>query len=165
MKGKNYQAIIATSIGKLGISAHGQYLTAIHFLDQHVTVKKPMNDFVADIVGQIHAFLKDPSTTFDIPYRLEGTEFQRRVWNSLKKIPAGKTCFYADVAKELNSSPRAVGGACRANPIPLVVPCHRVLSKSGLGGYDGDWETGKVNIKRWLLEHEGISVSPQRTAS
>lgn len=158
MKQQDFQAVVSTSIGKLGIAVQDQHLTGIHFLTSQASVKKPANDFVTNIVAQIHAFLHDPSTGFDIPYKLEGTEFQRRVWNRLKKIPTGRTCFYGDVARELDSSPRAVGGACRANPIPLVVPCHRVLSKSGLGGYDGDWETGKANIKRWLLEHEGVSI-------
>jgi len=158
MKQYDYQAIIDTSIGKLGLSTKNECLTGIHYLDQNVSPIKSENDFVLHIVDQINAFLQDPFSQFDIPYQMDGTEFQRRVWAQLETIPVGETCFYADVAHVLESSPRAVGGACRANPVPLVVPCHRVLSKSGLGGYDGDWETGKAGIKRWLLENEGVSI-------
>jgi len=75
----------------------------------------------------------------------------------MQRIPAGKTRTYGEVAQELHSSARAVGGACGANPIPLVVPCHRIVASGGsLGGFMGAREEGfELGIKRWLLEHEG----------
>ena len=147
--------VVETLIGKLGIKVQDDLLGAIRFLPEATHVSKDVNGFAAEVVRQIHAYLEDPSWQFDIPYILKGTEFQKSIWDKLTKIPKGKTCFYGDIAHDLGTSPRAVGGACRNNPVPIIVPCHRVLSKSGLGGYDGDWETGKADIKGWLLRHEG----------
>jgi len=147
--------IVETLIGKLGIWVENDVLSAIRFLPKEACASKTDNGFAHEVVRQIHAYLKDPSWQFDIPYVLKGTAFQKRIWDKLTTIPKGQTCFYGDIARDLKTSPRAVGGACRNNPVPIIVPCHRVLSKSGLGGYDGDWETGKVDIKSWLLRHEG----------
>jgi methylated-DNA-[protein]-cysteine S-methyltransferase len=76
------------------------------------------------------------------------------VWQRLREIPAGRTLSYGVLARELGTSARAVGGACRANPVPLAIPCHRVVAATGLGGYSGarggDW----LEKKRWLLRHE-----------
>ncbi|MDC9725199.1 MAG: methylated-DNA--[protein]-cysteine S-methyltransferase [Gammaproteobacteria bacterium] len=83
-----------------------------------------------------------------------GTEFQQKVWHYLQTIPLGETRYYSDVAKALNSSAQAVGNACRANPFVIVVPCHRVVSKTGLGGYDGKTSGHNLAIKQWLLDHE-----------
>ena len=86
-----------------------------------------------------------------------GTDFQRRVWNSLRRIAAGRTRSYGEVAVDVGSprATRAVGGACGANPIPVFVPCHRVLAAhQGLGGF-----TSGLEWKRKLLAREGVSVS------
>jgi methylated-DNA-[protein]-cysteine S-methyltransferase len=85
-----------------------------------------------------------------------GTAFQKSVWNELCKIPVGETRTYGEIANKLNSSARAVGNACRKNPIAIIVPCHRVVSATGLGGYAGKTEGRQLDIKRWLLNHEGI---------
>ena len=90
----------------------------------------------------------------DISLCLKGTPFQKKVWRALKKIPYGSVKTYGDVAKELNSSSRAVGQACRRNNIPLFIPCHRVVAAKGLGGFMGGYR--HVGRKRWLLQHEGI---------
>lgn len=88
----------------------------------------------------------------------QGTSFQKSVWYELSKIPLGETRTYGDIAKKLNSSARAVGNACRKNPIAIIVPCHRVVSAKGLGGYAGKTEGKQLNIKRWLLQHEGVQL-------
>ena len=91
---------------------------------------------------------------------IKGTEFQRRVWYALTEIPVGKVMTYGQLAIKLNSSPRAVGNACRHNPLAVIIPCHRVISASGIGGYAGDTLAAqKTNInflaiKKWLLIHE-----------
>jgi methylated-DNA-[protein]-cysteine S-methyltransferase len=91
-----------------------------------------------------------------------GTVFQQRVWRALCEIPMGETRTYGELAKALGSAPRAVGQACRRNPTPILVPCHRVISVSGLGGYDGVGEGAEDDIKlqhkRWLLRHEGVRL-------
>lgn len=85
---------------------------------------------------------------------LSGTPFQCRVWEALRTIPPGTTWTYGVLAKHLGSGARAVGGACRANPCPIVVPCHRVVARRGLGGFGGDTDGRRLALKRWLLEHE-----------
>jgi methylated-DNA-[protein]-cysteine S-methyltransferase len=99
--------------------------------------------------------------TFDLPLRIGGTKFQRAVWDRMLAIPYGETRSYGDVAKSLRSGPRAVGGACGANAIPIFIPCHRVIGAGGaLGGYSGG--SGSA-IKIALLELErGRDLSPLR---
>lgn len=87
-----------------------------------------------------------------------GTEFQKDVWNALLEIPYGEVRTYKQVAEQLGSSPRAVGNACRKNPIVILIPCHRVISVSGIGGYAGETGGDEIKIKRWLLQHEGVSI-------
>ncbi len=86
---------------------------------------------------------------------VHGTAFQHRVWQLLQQIPAGETRRYGELAAELGSSARAVARACRANPLAILIPCHRVVAASGLGGYMGQRDGPAVAIKRWLLHHEG----------
>jgi methylated-DNA-[protein]-cysteine S-methyltransferase len=93
----------------------------------------------------------------------QGTAFMNRVWHALEQIPPGETRTYGDLAKSLNTSPRAVGNACRKNLYPLVVPCHRVVSVTGLGGYDGQIGGEKLDIKEKLLAHEKIIVASPKT--
>jgi len=83
-----------------------------------------------------------------------GTPFQQRVWRSLQAIPAGQPRSYGVLAAELGSSARAVAAACRANPIPLFIPCHRVVAAHGLGGFMGAASGTPLRLKNWLLEHE-----------
>lgn len=110
------------------------------------------------IRDQLDAYFADGAAGFELPLDLHGTDFQRRVWRALRTIPSGTTVTYGDLAAQLGTSARAVGGACRANPCPIVVPCHRVVAKQGLGGFAGDTSGRKLAIKRWLLRHEGIRV-------
>jgi O-6-methylguanine DNA methyltransferase len=108
---------------------------------------------VVDSLQQIEDFFAGRPTAFDCPLDMAGTPFQLRVWEALKQIPYGQTMTYGQLAAKLGrpNAARAVGGACGANPIPIVVPCHRVLaSNGGLGGYGGGLEW-----KQWLLDLEG----------
>jgi methylated-DNA-[protein]-cysteine S-methyltransferase len=110
----------------------------------------------AAIRDQLAAYFRDPAAAFDLPLSLGGTDFQRRVWRVLRAIPAGTTVTYGELARRLGSGPRAVGAACRANPCPIVVPCHRVVARRGLGGFAGDSGGRKLGVKKWLLRHEGV---------
>jgi methylated-DNA-[protein]-cysteine S-methyltransferase len=107
---------------------------------------------------ELAAYFADPGHRFGLPLRLAGTPFQRRVWEALRAIPPGRTRTYGELAAELGTSARAVGGACRANPCPIVVPCHRVVGATGLGGFAGDTSGRKLDVKRWLLRHEGAEA-------
>ncbi|MDE0942858.1 MAG: methylated-DNA--[protein]-cysteine S-methyltransferase [Alphaproteobacteria bacterium] len=102
---------------------------------------------------QLDAYFDGAEITFDLPLTPAGTEFQRNVWRLMEAIPYGETRSYGDLAKDLNSAARAVGMACGANPIPVIIPCHRILSATGMGGYSGE---GGVETKVDLLRLEGV---------
>ena len=91
----------------------------------------------------------------NLPLAVRGTAFQHRVWRALQTISPGETRTYGDLARQLGTSARAIGGACRANPCLIAVPCHRVIAKDGLGGFAGDVAGRRLAVKRWLLRHEG----------
>jgi len=139
---------------KLGINTGRRALCNIDFIspdhDDHVI----QGSFIREVVGQIAAYFEDPQFDFSLPLEVQGTSFQKCVWQVLREIPSGKAWTYATVAKYLGTSPRAVGGACRANPVPVVIPCHRVVGSNGLGGFSGQIRGYKVDIKQWLLMHE-----------
>ena len=109
---------------------------------------------------QLNAYFEGRCFVFDLPLALAGTPFQQRVWAALQAIPPGQTRTYGELARELGSAPRAIGQACRANPCPIVVPCHRVVARQGLGGFAGDTSGRRLAAKRWLLEHEGAIHAP-----
>lgn len=109
-----------------------------------------------DALHQLSAYFKNANHHFTLPLNPIGTPFQQRVWKALLEIPAGTTVTYADLAKKLKTSPRAVGNACRRNPIPIIIPCHRVVAKNHLGGYSGATSGELLDIKKWLLMHEGL---------
>lgn len=118
----------------------------------------PSGPFQKRIADQIRAYLKSPANGFDLPLHTNGTLFQQRVWAALLSIPVGQVRSYGDIAAELNSSARAVGNACRANPIPLIIPCHRVVAAAGIGGFSGKTAGARITLKRRLLAHEGVEI-------
>ena len=111
----------------------------------------------AEAARQLDAYFAGRLTEFDLPLRPAGSEFEMRVWTAMQDIPYGETRCYGDLAATTHSAPRAVGRACGRNPIPVVIPCHRVLGKGWMGGYSG---AGGLTTKRALLELEGaLAVS------
>ncbi|MGG5820635.1 methylated-DNA--[protein]-cysteine S-methyltransferase [Falsiroseomonas sp. HW251] len=103
-------------------------------------------------IAQLQDYFDGKRAAFDLPLSPHGTDFQRRVWDALRAIPVGETRSYGDLAKALNSAARAIGQANGANPIPILIPCHRVLAARGaLGGYSGG---DGPPTKLWLLQHE-----------
>lgn len=102
---------------------------------------------------QLEAYFEGKLTDFDLPLAPAGTAFQKKVWQALSRIPFGTTRSYAELASELGTAPRALGGACGRNPLPILIPCHRVLAANrGLGGYSG---MDGIETKRFLLKLEG----------
>lgn len=114
----------------------------------------PKDPFAREVRAQLQAYFRNPAHRFDLPLRLEGTAFQNRVWRVLRRIPAGRTRSYGELADSLTSGPRAIGGACRRNPVMIVVPCHRVVAQTGLGGFMGAVQGRALETKAWLLAHE-----------
>ena len=155
-----FAACVRTPFATLGITTSRTHLTGLRFLDPAVPAKMPPRDSIAFLVCvQVQAYLGNPRIAFDLPLHLWGTRHRIAVWEAMQRIPAGQTRGYGDVARELGSSARAVGGACGANPIPLIVPCHRIIAAGGrIGGFMGAAGVGfERSIKRWLLTHEGAA--------
>jgi methylated-DNA-[protein]-cysteine S-methyltransferase len=145
--------ILNTPIGPLAVRWEEQTLTGVEL--EPAPGMAADADTPAAVRDQLAAYFADGAAGFDLPLSLGGTPFQQRVWAALRAIPAGSTRTYGELAQELGTGPRAVGGACRANPCPIVVPCHRVVAAGGLGGFAGDTSGRRLAIKRWLLQHEG----------
>jgi methylated-DNA-[protein]-cysteine S-methyltransferase len=120
------------------------------------TITEPLKSAAKQLKKYFHGHLEK----FDLPLAPEGTVFEKQVWDQMLQIPAGQTWTYGVIAKNLNSAARAVGGACGKNPIPIIIPCHRVVAAAGMGGYSG---RGGLKTKTHLLELEGYKVSCQPT--
>lgn len=149
-----YQARLATPFAVLGIRAVGELLTGIDYLPRGAATLVPTGAFAARVCRQIEKYLDDPEFRFDLPFEFRGTPFQRRVWQAISAIPSGSTATYLEIARHVKSAARAVGGACGANRIPLVIPCHRVVASGGIGGFMHARGGEPIAIKRWLLQHE-----------
>ncbi|AWB67998.1 hypothetical protein C2869_16895 [Saccharobesus litoralis] len=154
------QALLDSPVGRIAIFDNGKHLTAIDIFPGDINYRQDnTTNLTQHIVEQLRAyFSKSASKACDlseIPIKPKGTEFQQSVWQLMQAIPCGSSWTYGEMASQLETSPRAIGGACRRNPIPIVVPCHRVVAASGIGGYSGQWKAGKrVDVKQWLLAHE-----------
>lgn len=109
---------------------------------------------VTAAVEQLRAYCAGELTSFDLPLDVGGSAFQKDVCAAMYRIPFGEVLTYGDLAEELNSAAQPIGNACGANPIPIIIPCHRVLGSSGLGGFSG---RGGVETKVALLRHEGAA--------
>jgi len=133
-------------------------LRCIDFLPPRRALRHPGTPLAREVVRQLRAYLADAHHRFDVPLAAEGSLYQGRVWRALRRIPSGHVWTYGRLAQYLGSGPRAVGGACGANPIPVVIPCHRVVAAGGIGGYTGSVGDTPLAIKRWLLAHEGAHV-------
>lgn len=150
----DYQAKLKTPFGMLGIRCTDEALTGIEFLAPGAAPQPPRNAFARKVCEQLSAYFANPNFHFNLPLRLNGTAHQTKVWQAMCAIPRGKTRSYGELAKELQSCAQAVGQACGANPIPIIIPCHRVVGKSGMGGFMHHGSGYALDIKRWLLAHE-----------
>ncbi|MFX0549004.1 methylated-DNA--[protein]-cysteine S-methyltransferase [Hathewaya histolytica] len=158
----NYYAKYNSIIGELYIIVDEKGLKRIELCKDNFQAYLSKNKDIKEntlacneIIEQLEEYFKGERKDFELSISLEGTEFRKKVWRALMKIPYGETRSYSDIAIDIENpnSVRAVGGANRSNPIPIIIPCHRVIGKNGsLTGYLGD----KVEIKRRLLEIEGV---------
>jgi len=159
-----WSAVISAPFGKLGMKTemfeNSLMLREISYVAQDTPLLTPQNQLARQAVEQMNQYFEDPAMIFDLPIIPQGTVYQNQVWQEISKIPPGKALTYGEIAKKIKSAPRAIGGACGANPYPLIVPCHRVISASGIGGFAHHDEEGyHRNIKMWLLQHEGMILS------
>jgi len=158
LRNMNQYKIMKSPIGLVRIEVHQDQVRQIDLYWEKEPSASEIDDggVLAEIEVVLQNYFFKPAPLQMIPHQPIGTPFQLRVWSALREIPLGEVVTYGELAKTLGSSPRAVGGACRNNPIPLIIPCHRVVSKSGIGGFSGQWGIGeRVDVKQWLLHHEG----------
>jgi methylated-DNA-[protein]-cysteine S-methyltransferase len=151
-----YTAKLRAPFAVLGIVTDDEAVVAIRYLPLDERGMSPRTPMARAAVDELARYLRDPSHRFGVPLRMSGTPFQKRVWQAIGEIPLGESRTYAEVARSVRSSARAVGGACGANRLALVIPCHRVVGSAGsLGGFMNRTGGDPVGIKRWLLAHEG----------
>src|SRR5688572_21436865 len=154
-----WQAVIPFPKMMVAVSTRGEQVAGIRYLPL-VTTKamSPENALAERAVRQLERYREDPDAKFDLPLLIEGTEFQRRLWNALCEIPRGRTLTYGEMARKLGDdgfeAARAVGQACGDNKLPIVIPCHRVVAADGIGGFSHTKDGYLVEVKRWLLMHE-----------
>jgi len=151
---KGYDAVIATPVGRVGIKLKDNTLADVSFLGDTTALHAPRTAAAKRVCRQLRSYFVNPRHSFRVPLMLSGTAFQQRVWRTLRRIPVGRTLSYGVLAKKLDTSARAVGNACRANPVPIVIPCHRVVAANGAGGFMGKRSGNALRIKHRLLEHE-----------
>lgn len=146
-------------VGILKISGDEEAIVSLHFHDSGEVQEENPNDVVRECARQLDAYFAGKVVAFSLPLRLEGTDFQKRIWRMVQNIPFGKTASYLNLALAAGDRNlvRAVGGANGANKLPLLIPCHRVVGANGtLTGYAGGlWR------KKWLLEFELRKEQPQ----
>jgi methylated-DNA-[protein]-cysteine S-methyltransferase len=147
------RSVIDSPIGPLGLVATDSRLSAVLF-DGRAIRPEGSSAVLSEAARQLAAYFDGDLIAFDLPLELNGTEFQQRCWVALASIPYGQTVSYGEQARRLglgNDSARAVGAANGRNPLPIVLPCHRVIGADGsLTGFGGG-----LHVKRLLLEHEG----------
>jgi len=159
LAGLEYAARLRTPFAVLGVRERGGRIVAIDYLPLTTEELAPTTSLAAEAVRQLLAYVDDPQARFDLPVATHATAFEDRVWREIAAIPAGQVRTYGDIAKAIRSMPRAVGGACGRNPLPLIIPCHRVVAAGGrLGGFMGGKEHDPLAVKRWLLRHEGARL-------
>jgi methylated-DNA-[protein]-cysteine S-methyltransferase len=139
---------VDSPLGPLTLTAQEGHLVA---LDWGGCAPEGEDPALAEAARQLAEYFAGQRADFALPVRPAGTPFQRRVWDLMRTLPPGRPATYGDMARRLGSVARAVGGACGANPLPIVIPCHRVVAAAGKGGYSG---LGGLSTKDWLLAHE-----------
>lgn len=144
-------AVTPSPLGNLALTAEEGALTALDWTEAPLCA--PDAPELKEAASQLARYFEDPHAPFDLPLAPAGDAFERAVWRAMCDVPAGRTAAYGDVAKLTGRPARAVGGACGRNPIPIIIPCHRIVGADGaMTGYSG---RGGVETKRWLLQHEG----------
>ncbi len=149
-----FQTIFNAPFGPIRLHADEYGLQQIELFPIPLNVTNRSSAILQQLGQQLTVYFSNAQIQWGISLPTKGTAFQQKVWRYMQAIPVGETRSYGEVAKALNSSAQAVGNACRANPFPIVIPCHRIVSKSGLGGFAGQVEGNNISVKQWLLDHE-----------
>ena len=157
-----FAAKLRTPFAVLGIRTNGRALTELWYLRRGERAHGPRDAIAEKTMRELERYLDDPQFRFTVPLDPAGTAFQRRVWEAICAVPLAESRTYGEIARIVRSAPRAVGQACGANPIALIIPCHRVVGSGGsLGGFMNAAAGDPITIKRWLLKHEGYRFGRQ----
>lgn len=148
-----YEFLVEAPFGAIGVRTLGEVVNEIALLPPSLVRSVKSSNEYHVLIAQIQDYLSNPRAQFNIKHEVVGTAYQRLVWQAITEIPCGETRTYTELAQQIESGPRAVANACGANPFPLLVPCHRVVAKNGLGGFMQGFDGG-LEIKKWLLAHE-----------
>ncbi|HLB42652.1 MAG TPA: methylated-DNA--[protein]-cysteine S-methyltransferase [Gammaproteobacteria bacterium] len=162
MQQAKFSIIFLSPLGPIRISLYRNQLAGLKFLEisssdkfeNHSDYLKNATPFVQQIVHELRHYFDHAKHVFNLALYIEGTLFQQRVWKALQKIPSGETLTYGELARQLQTSPRAIGQACRTNRIPIIIPCHRIIATHHIGGYAGNITGHFAKIKEQLLLHE-----------
>ena len=149
-----FQTIFNAPFGPIRLHADEYGLQQIELFPKPSNIANRSSTILQQLEQQLTIYFSNAQIQWDISLPTKGTDFQQKVWRFMQAIPVGETRSYGEVAKALNSSAQAVGNACRANYFPIVIPCHRIVSQSGLGGFAGQTEGNEITVKQWLLNHE-----------
>ena len=139
---------------KVAVATREGRVVEIRYLPPSSSSISARNSLAERAARQLERYREDPDARFDFPLLIEGTPFQRLLWDALCAIPRGKTLTYGELARRLGGEARAVGQACGDNRLPIVIPCHRVVAANGIGGFAHATEGYLIEAKRWLLAHE-----------
>ncbi|MCL5261658.1 MAG: methylated-DNA--[protein]-cysteine S-methyltransferase [Gammaproteobacteria bacterium] len=149
-----FDSIIKTPIGKIGLKFSGEKLINLAFLSAATKCRNENLPIAKKVYQELEKYFANPKHIFTVDFELVGTPLQKKIWLALKKIPSGSTVTYKKLAAKLKTGPRVIGNACRANPIPIIIPCHRVVSVNGLGGFCGKNNGIMICLKKNLLIYE-----------
>jgi methylated-DNA-[protein]-cysteine S-methyltransferase len=151
-----WSATLRAPFAVLGVRTNGRALTELAYLSPSARAQAPADPVAERTVRELERYLHDAEFRFTVPLAPGGTPFQRRVWDAIGAIPRGQSRTYGEIARSVASAARPVGQACGANPIALIIPCHRVVgSRGAMGGFMHCASGVPLDIKRWLLAHEG----------
>lgn len=145
------QASLSTPFGDLILTEEDGAITALGWGQ---VARQERSDLLDTALAQLSEYAQGKRQSFDLPLRVAGSDFQRAVCDAIFAIPFGDTRTYGEIARDLGVPAQAVGGACGGNPIPILIPCHRVMGAKGLTGFSG---AGGVETKVALLRHEGAA--------
>ncbi len=149
-----YDVILAAPMCRLGACFTGDALTRLDFLPAGTRPSTTLESRATLLAAQLDAYWRNPTHIFELSFAPAGTPFQLRVWQALRAIPPGRPVTYGALARQLGTAARAVGQACGANPLPILIPCHRVVAANGLGGFMHAASGAPLAVKSWLLAHE-----------
>ena len=151
-----FDGVYEGPVGWLGICLQGEKLCELAWMarPRRALRQRHAHSVLRQIIRCLDSYFATASFHKIPALAPAGTKFQQCVWRALLQIPCGSVKTYGQLAAELKTGNRAVGQACRRNPIAILIPCHRVVSAGDMGGYMG--KTGHLYIKRWLLEHENV---------